>query len=192
MIENKYILAMIETAKIWAKLSYCKRLQVGAVLAKDNRILATGYNGTVHGSENICECYEVFESIEDASKQYYLKKTVECPICKGTGKISLKGTPYDEDCDKCNGIGILKYIDKTNELTVHAEQNVISFCAKNGISTDGGELYLTHAPCKQCSKLIIQSGIKEIYYEEDYRNKDGIEFLKKNRIKVSKYENKRS
>ena len=52
---NKKIQTLMNTAKLWAKESYCKRKQVGAVLAKDDRILATGYNGTISGLENKCE-----------------------------------------------------------------------------------------------------------------------------------------
>ena len=65
-----------------------------------------------------------------------------------------------------------------NEL--HAEQNAIAFAAKNGVSTDGCTLYTTLAPCPDCAKLIVASGIKEVYYTEEYdRNTTGINFLKK-------------
>jgi dCMP deaminase len=176
----------METAKIWANESYCKRMKVGAVLAKDGRILATGYNGTIHGAENICECYEKFESAKEAEEALKTKNSIKCPDCKGSGDISLRGTPYYEPCFKCDGAGILRHIDKTNEFTVHAEQNVIAFCAKNGIPTKDTVLYITLSPCKNCAKLIIQAGIKEIVYSEDYRDSDGIDFLSQNGIKVTK------
>jgi dCMP deaminase len=182
---NKFDKVMIETAKIWAELSPCKRLKVGAVLSKDNRILANGYNGTITGAENICECYEKFKNIDEIqSTDSEIKIT--CPVCKGSGEISLKGTPYNEECGKCDGHGSLKSLNKTNDLTLHAEQNIISFCAKNGISTEGATMYLTHAPCKQCSKLIAQSGIKTVYYNKKYKTKEGIKFLEENGVKVWK------
>lgn len=122
---RKYDVAMINTAYIFSQQSYCNRLKVGAVLAREGRILATGYNGTIAGLPNQCEC-------EDGT---------------------------------------------TSEFTLHAEQNVISFCAKTGISTNGATLYLTHSPCKQCSKLIAQSGISEVVYSRTYKDTDGLDFL---------------
>lgn len=54
--------------------------------------------------------------------------------------------------------------------TIHAEMNAILQCAKFGVSTAGAELYVTHFPCLQCCKAIIQSGIKTVYYAADYKN----------------------
>lgn len=54
--------------------------------------------------------------------------------------------------------------------TIHAEMNAILQCAKFGVSTAGAELYVTHFPCLQCCKAIIQSGIKTVYYATDYKN----------------------
>lgn len=116
---------MLSTAYIFSQQSYCTRLKVGAVLARDGRILATGYNGTISGMPNTCEC-------EDGT---------------------------------------------TSDFTLHAEQNLITFCAKNGIPTNGTTLYLTHSPCKQCSKLIAQSGITEVVYSTPYRDSEGLDFL---------------
>lgn len=54
--------------------------------------------------------------------------------------------------------------------TVHAEANALLQCAKFGVATEGADIYVTHFPCLDCTKLIIQSGIKNIYYAKDYRN----------------------
>ncbi|WP_026569886.1 ComE operon protein 2 [Sediminibacillus terrae] len=54
--------------------------------------------------------------------------------------------------------------------TVHAEINALLQCAKFGVATEGAELYVTHFPCLQCCKSIIQSGICKVYYAEDYKN----------------------
>lgn len=131
---NKYDTAMMTTAYTFAEQSYCKRRKIGAVLARDGRILATGYNGTISGTSNICEC-------EDGT---------------------------------------------TSDFTLHAEQNLITFCAKHGIPTNGTTIYITHSPCKQCSKLIAQSGIKEVVYAQPYKDPDGIAFLESCGIPVRK------
>lgn len=56
--------------------------------------------------------------------------------------------------------------------TIHAEQNALMFCAKKGIAVDGAEAYVTHFPCIHCLKLLIQAGIKKVYYSEAYRMKE--------------------
>ena len=56
--------------------------------------------------------------------------------------------------------------------TIHAEMNAILQCAKFGVETDGAEIYVTHFPCLQCTKMILQAGIKKIHYLKDYRNDD--------------------
>ena len=71
--------------------------------------------------------------------------------------------------------------------TVHAEANVIAFCAKFGIPTMNCSMYVTLQPCEKCAELIVQSGVKEVIYLEDYRCDIGIKLLENNNIKVSKY-----
>ena len=125
---------MMETARNFSSLSYCKRKQVGAVLSLNNRIIAVGYNGTIKGTANCCE---------------------------------------DE-------------IGNTNEFVLHAEQNVFTFCNREGLSTNNCDLYITMSPCKTCSKLIASAGIKRVFYSEEYRDLSGVEFLTELGIEVNK------
>ena len=120
-------------AEIWAKNSYCKRRQVGALPVKDNMIISDGYNGTPSGFENICEE---------------------------------------------NGV--------TKPYVLHAEANAISKVAKSGNSSEGATLYVTASPCIECSKLIIQSGIKRVVYKDEYRLTDGVDLLRKAGVEVEK------
>lgn len=135
---NKYDETMLATAKLFGELSYCVKAKVGAVIARDGRILATGYNGTVSGHDNCCE-------------------------------IEIDG------------------VLKTSPFTVHAEQNVISYCAKNGIATDGATMYITLSPCSLCAKLIAQSGIKRVVYLDNYKDTSGIDFLQQCGVQVCQY-----
>lgn len=121
-------------AREWAKLSYCKRKQVGAIIVKNRMIISDGYNGTPSGFENICE------DDEGATKWYVL----------------------------------------------HAEANAITKIARSNNSADGATLYITHSPCKDCSKLVHQAGIKRLVYIEEYKDSSGIDFLKTAGIDVSK------
>ncbi|MTW84131.1 ComE operon protein 2 [Virgibacillus dakarensis] len=73
--------------------------------------------------------------------------------------------------------------------TVHAEANALLQCAKFGVPTDGAELYVTHFPCLQCCKQIIQSGIKFVYYAADYKNHPyAIELFKEAGVQTKKVE----
>ncbi len=68
---------------------------------------------------------------------------------------------------------------KTKPEVLHAESNAIAKLAKSSESGDGASMFITCAPCMDCAKMIYQSGIKEVFYGEEYRNNDGIEFLNK-------------
>ncbi|HLR03826.1 MAG TPA: ComE operon protein 2 [Virgibacillus sp.] len=71
--------------------------------------------------------------------------------------------------------------------TIHAEANALLQCAKFGVPTDNAEIYVTHFPCLQCSKQIIQSGIKAVYYADDYKNHPyAIELFENSGVKMEK------
>ena len=123
----KYDVAYLKMAKEWAKLSYCKRRQVGALIVKDKMIISDGYNGTPTGFENVCE------DDENYTKWYVL----------------------------------------------HAEANAILKVASSTQSCKGATLYITMSPCKECSKLIHQSGIKRVVYADAYKDDSGLKFLEK-------------
>ena len=72
----------------------------------------------------------------------------------------------------------------TNPEVLHAESNAIAKCAKSSNSSNGAALYVTLSPCFECAKIIIQSGIKEVYYLEKYRILDGLNLLLKAKIHV--------
>ncbi|MBL6648935.1 MAG: dCMP deaminase family protein [Flavobacteriaceae bacterium] len=130
--QKKYDIAYLKMAKEWAKLSYCHRRQVGALIVKDKMIISDGYNGTPTGFENICE---------------------------------------DEE-------------NNTKWYVLHAEANAIMKVAASTQSCEGATLYITLSPCRECSKLIFQSGIKRLVYIIEYKDKTGIDFLKKSGLEI--------
>ncbi|MGM0259403.1 ComE operon protein 2 [Enterococcus sp. AZ102] len=115
---DQYFMAQ---ASLLSLRSTCTRLEVGATLVKDKRIIAGGYNGSVSGDDHCIDhgCYVV-----------------------------------DNHCIR----------------TIHAEMNALLQCAKLGVSTNGAEIYVTHFPCLQCTKSILQARIKTIHYLNNYRN----------------------
>ena len=79
---------------------------------------------------------------------------------------------------------VCEYEDEDGNLVtkpevLHAESNALSKLAKSTISSEGADMFLTHSPCFACSRMIYQAGIRNIYYIEEYRIKDGVEFLEK-------------
>ena len=74
-------------------------------------------------------------------------------------------------------------------LGVHAEQNAIGYAARNGIQTEGCIIYCTQSPCISCAKLIVASGINIFFYLEDYRLRDGLDFLMAANVQTLKITN---
>lgn len=95
----------------------------------------------------------------------------------GTG---YNGTPpgYPNCCEDSNGV--------TLPEVIHAEENVILFCAKHGLKTGGATLYTTLSPCPACAKMIAGAGIVEVVYEQAYRDPAGIAFLSKLGVYIRK------
>lgn len=80
-------------------------------------------------------------------------------------------------------------IDNHCVRTIHAEMNALLQCAKFGVPTAGADIYVTHFPCLQCCKAIIQAGIKTVFYAEDYKNHPyALELFEKAGVKVEKVE----
>lgn len=91
---------------------------------------------------------------------------VGCILVDDNNRILAHG--YNGYLPKCPHISIVR--DDHEQATVHAEQNVISYCAKMGISCKDATAYITHYPCLNCARLLLASGIKQIKYINDYKN----------------------
>ena len=149
-----------------AELSHARRLNVGAVVVKDDTVISYGYNGMPAGWDNNCEDQEwMFDaggwlSPEEIEAQW--------PYVE-----------YNEEADE-----EYRYRLKTKPEVLHAESNAIAKLAKSSNSGKDADIFITHSPCIECAKLIFQSGIKKVFYGENYRDDQGIEFLKKSGVEV--------
>ena len=133
-----------------AELSHARRLQVGAVIVKDDSVISYGYNGMPAGWDNNCENVE---STFDERDTYHSNDWT-----------------YNEDDKKY-------YRLKTKPEVLHAESNAIAKLAKSTNSGMGATMFVTHAPCMECAKLIYQSGIGHVLYRDAYRDDSGVKFL---------------
>ena len=164
----------MKTAKIFAELSSARRLHVGAIVVKDDRIISIGYNGMPAGWDNNCENKEYMSG--DAGGWLSPEEIYE-------------QWPFEEeDIDPDLGYA-RRYALKTKPEVLHAESNAIAKLAKSNDSGEGADIFITHAPCIECAKLIYQSGINGVYYSENYRDDSGIEFLKKSGVNIEKLDN---
>ena len=129
-----------------ASRSTCLRRKVGAIIVKDKRILATGYNGAPRGVRSSLEIGKCLR--EDL------------------------GIPSGERHEICRGL--------------HAEQNAIIQAAYYGIQIKDSVIYTTHQPCVLCAKMIINAGIKKIYYFEEYPDSLAVDLLNEAGVELVK------
>jgi dCMP deaminase len=148
-MKDKFVNLYMDWASRTAQLSHAKRLQVGAVIVKDDSVISYGYNGMPSGWDNNCEDEIVVEA--DVGEDYDI-------------------------------------ILKTKPEVLHAESNAIAKLAKSHNSGDWASIFVTHSPCLDCAKLILQSGIRHVYYGKNYRDDAGIKFLEKSGINVKHVE----
>lgn len=142
----------MDWARRTAELSHARRLQVGAVIVKDDSVISYGYNGMPAGWDNNCE---------------YEEEILQSEFGKGN------------------------WLEKTGQLitkpeVLHAESNAIAKLAKSHNSGLGATMFITHAPCMECAKLIYQSGIGHVLYRDAYRDSSGVTFLEKSGVVVEK------
>jgi dCMP deaminase len=150
-MKEKFIKLYMTIAQTVAGMSHARRLNVGAVVVKDDRVISMGYNGMPAGWDNNCEdeTVELYSGFEGA---------------------------------------IHRTVLKTKPEVLHAESNAIAKLARSTESGEGADIFITHSPCIDCAKLIYQSGIRRVWFGKNYRNGDGIEFLKKSGVEVSQIE----
>lgn len=127
----------------------------------------------IHEKQEIIDKRYLRMSAIWAENSYCNRRKVGAIIVKDQMIISdgYNGTPagFENICEDENGI--------TKPYVLHAEANAITKVARSNNSSDGATLYVTASPCLECAKLIIQSGIKRVVYNELYRITDGIDLL---------------
>ena len=168
-MKKKFVDLYMDFAKRVAELSYARRLQVGAVIVKDDTVISYGYNGTPSGWDNDCE-----DKVWDRGAGGWLSpEEIE-------EQYPYEGYHHGAERN-------VRYGLKTKPEVIHAESNAISKLAKSSNSGLGADIFITHAPCMECAKLVYQSGIRRVFYSENYRDSSGVEFLKKSGVEVEQY-----
>ena len=143
-MKQKYIDLYMDWASRAAGLSHARRLQVGAVIVKDDSVISYGYNGMPAG--------------------------------------------WDNDCENVVGYAKSDPVYKTKPEVLHAETNALAKLARSNESGLDADIFITHAPCLDCAKLIYQSGISRVWYGTQYRDSAGTDFLRKSGVEVNRVE----
>ena len=139
---------------LYAQKSKCSKIKVGAIVVRHNRIISTGYNGSPSDKEH---CNDYFNNLYE---YYYSNKMT-----------------YEEFFNSETFLELHSDFSNKNEL--HAEANAIMFAHQD---LNDCEIYISYSPCLYCAKLIVASKIKKVYYNNIYKEGEGIELLKQNNI----------
>jgi dCMP deaminase len=154
---------LLDVAVLAAKRSKAVRMKVGGAITDfKGNLVAYGYNGSIHGSDEPLEIVEYPDFLDISSLAQY-------PLMDSMNR------PYRLRTDE--------------NVVVHCEKNLVAHAARRGISIDGGAAYLTLSPCTTCTSLLIQSGIIEVVFLEKYRLFEETQNLYGNRIKLTHWRN---
>lgn len=164
--------ALMSVAEVMAIRSTCSRASVGVVIARDGRILSTGYNGApagmTHCDHTQPDYYEALGSLKGHNVTMW-----------DDGGISIDGSiVMYETPGEAIGRGVIQPVWNGCKIAIHAEANAISYAARFGVPLEGTELYTTFCPCLPCAQLIIAAGITKVFYKTEYRDRSGLELLK--------------
>lgn len=140
----------MDITELVSKRSTCLRRAVGAIIVKDKRVLATGYNGAPSKVRHCTEVGCLREQLNVASGERH-------ELCRG----------------------------------IHAEQNAIIQAAFHGVSVNGASLFCTNLPCSICAKMIINAGIRKIYYLSGYADTLSREMLDEAGVEIIQLDNNR-
>lgn len=164
---------LMEVAQAVAKRGTCSRKQVGVVVAREGRVLVTGYNGTPAGMPHCGHEVVTVGELKDRGGHWYPRAGLtgshdNTPMFVSQWGDQLTVTLLEHPCP----------------ASVHAEANAIAFAARYGMSLDGAEMFTTYAPCLACAKLVINAGISRVVMCELYHDQSGNLLLTKAKVRT--------
>ena len=169
-VNPKWMMMYLDYAIRAAQESHAVRLKVGAIFVSPNGVMCMGINGMPEGGTNECE----FREYMDPSAGGWLSPdeiALQWPYIERVGEFEQEER---------------RYCLVTKPECLHAEENLFAKLMKQGVSTIGGKLFMTHSPCPNCAKLIERAGITHVFYIDDYRLSSGPEYLRSHGVKVAK------
>jgi len=150
----------LDIAQRISEESHAIRLKVGAVFVSEDGVMSTGINGLPPDGSNECE-HKIYDKFAKSTLDHY---------------DFIRLLPYEDEHGR--------YRLVTKDETSHAEENLFSKLMRQGVSTYGGSIFLTHSPCINCAKIIIGAGIKSVYFSNNYGTQAGPAWLSANGVFV--------
>lgn len=161
MIRDPKALVFMDIAKDLSRLGTCDRKRVGAIIVRDGRCVSWGYNGAPPGMPHCDENDHARGEVDWSEVRSRWGSYGPDSAGRTVKTLLMHAAAQLEGCQNAT----------------HAEANALAFAARQGISTDGCTLYVTVSPCEVCARLLIAAGIKEVAYDEEYRERGGIDLL---------------
>jgi dCMP deaminase len=155
-------LIFLEMTQLLGQLGTCDRKAVGAIITRGGRCVSWGFNGAPPG---LPHCDENRHGYKEEEQRWF----------------SEPDGPSVERVTKRTELHLERFGCRN---ATHAEANALAFAARQGISTDGGTLYVTVSPCEVCARLLIAAGIERVVYAEKYRDESGIMLLLEGGVEV--------
>lgn len=148
---------LMQVAEVIATRGTCDRNQVGAVIAREGRILSVGYNGAPPGLPHCDDnAHGWAPFVEEAFRREGMKSWHVTDVDRNANELLAE-----------NGC----------RNATHAEANALAFAARHGIPTEEAQLFVTVSPCDNCARLLIAAGVTSVYYKEAYRDDSGLRLL---------------
>jgi dCMP deaminase len=158
-----------EMAVLMARRGTCSRRAVGAVAARDGRIVSSGYNGAPAGMPHCDHDEWTWSLTGPVVIPGWVQAVVRQPL--------KRGMTVRRDGDQI-WIGQDTADAPTCRVAVHAEANLVAFTARHGVALDATSIYTTDSPCVECAKLLINAGVIRVVALHEYRDPAGVELLR--------------
>lgn len=158
-----------EMAVLMARRSTCSRGAVGAVAARDGRVVSSGYNGAPAGMPHCDHDEWTWSPTGPVVIPGWVTAVMRQPL--------KRGMTVRRDGDEI-WIGQDVTDAPTCRIAVHAEANLVAFSARHGVALDGTVIYTTYTPCIECAKLLINAGVIQVDALHAYRDPAGVELLR--------------
>lgn len=170
-LKDKVFLLIAEDLGV---LSTCDRAAVGAVIVRDGRCVTWGFNGAPPGLPHCSENGHGWGTVDKQPEMATLKELIPgWPEIAGLSDQELLMMPWDWK----GGVEYLASKRGCRNAT-HAESNALAYAARQGISTEGGTLYVSISPCLDCARLLVAAGISRTVASKAYRETAGVELLR--------------
>lgn len=179
---------LMDMAYAVARRGTCSRLRVGVVFSQDGRVISAGYNGAPAGMPH-CDHYTYTEGDKAPD---WVQEGFDKGFGPGRFQVLHELPPGAQFTREVGGELYTVVLPATGlspscPISEHAERNAIAFAARKGVALEGSTMHVTHMPCLDCARSIINAGVEEVVYHQPYRITSGVNLLERAGLTVVDY-----